>query len=114
MTEKIAELSAWLQKFESEIPEHGSINNASDLMSKNKKFQVLILCEYFLLLCCFKHMLYTELKTFTLLNFCILKYLLSVVPRIYIFLQYAIRYQQDFKKFIFPVIFYFSDLFKRV
>lgn len=42
MTGKIAELSAWLQKFESEIPEHGSITNASDLISKNKKFQMLL------------------------------------------------------------------------
>lgn len=40
MTGRIAELSAWLQKLESEIPEHGSITNASDLISKNKKFQV--------------------------------------------------------------------------
>ena len=51
MSEKIAELSAWLQKYESEIPEHGSITNASDLISKNKKFQVLNFCDYVLRIC---------------------------------------------------------------
>nr|XP_015911947.1 dystrophin isoform X3 [Parasteatoda tepidariorum] len=41
LSEVISEMSAWLQKFESEIPENASISNSSELLSKSKKFQIL-------------------------------------------------------------------------
>ncbi|XP_054723979.1 dystrophin-like [Uloborus diversus] len=42
ISENVAELSAFLHKMESEVPEDGSITNSSDLHSKNKKFQFLL------------------------------------------------------------------------
>ncbi|GIY17831.1 dystrophin [Caerostris darwini] len=41
LAEIISELSEWVQKLESEIPEDGPISNSSDLLSKNKKLQFL-------------------------------------------------------------------------
>ncbi|GFS73966.1 utrophin [Nephila pilipes] len=42
LTEIMSELSEWLQKLETEIPEDNPISNSSDLMSKNKKLQFLL------------------------------------------------------------------------
>ncbi|KAF8767648.1 Dystrophin like protein [Argiope bruennichi] len=42
LTEIMADLSDWLQKLETEIPEDGPVSNSSDLMSKNKKLQFLL------------------------------------------------------------------------
>ncbi|GIY18071.1 hypothetical protein CEXT_62191 [Caerostris extrusa] len=41
LAEIMSELSEWVQKLESEIPEDGPISNSSDLLSKNKKLQFL-------------------------------------------------------------------------
>ncbi|GBL96395.1 Utrophin [Araneus ventricosus] len=42
LTEIMSDLSDWLQKLETEIPEDGPVSNSSDLMSKNKKLQLLL------------------------------------------------------------------------